>query len=168
MGGILRLCSELGEGTTFSFQLALPRAVEVTTQVQAPPVTSYESLRNLRIFLAEDNLVNQRIAVAVLENWGVEVTAVDNGLDALTQLQEHSFDAALLDIRMPGLSGVEVTTAIRRYSDASRAAIPIIALTANAFAADRAAYLAAGMDACITKPYEEADLGQLLLELTKA
>jgi PAS domain S-box-containing protein len=168
MGGILRLCSEPGEGTTFSFQLALPRATEATTQAQAPPVTSYESLRNLRVFLAEDNLVNQRIAVAVLENWGVEVTAVDNGLDALAQLQQHSFDAALLDIRMPGLSGVEVTTAIRRYSNTARATIPIIALTANAFAADRAAYLAAGMDACITKPYEEADLGQLLLELTKA
>jgi PAS domain S-box-containing protein len=166
MGGTLRVCSELGHGTTFSFRLALPRAVEAAAQVPAPPAATFEGLRNLRVLLAEDNLVNQRIAVAVLEHWGVQVTAVGNGLDALAQLQDHSFDASLLDIRMPGLSGMEVTTAIRRYTDARRATIPIIALTANAFAADRAAYLAAGMNACITKPYEEADLCQMLLQLT--
>ncbi|MBO2008975.1 PAS domain S-box protein [Hymenobacter negativus] len=166
MGGTLRMCSELGRGTTFSFQLALPRAVEATALPPAPLMPSYDGLQNLRVLLAEDNLVNQCIAVAVLENWGVQVTAVGNGLDALAQLQEHSFDAALLDIRMPGLSGVEVTTAIRHYTDTGRATIPIIALTANAFEGDRAAYLAAGMDACLTKPYEEADLCQALLNLT--
>jgi PAS domain S-box-containing protein len=167
MGGTLLLCSQPGHGTTFSFRLALPRAVEDAAQVPMPPAATYEGLRNMRVLLAEDNLVNQRIAVAVLEHWGVQVTAVGNGLDALAQLQKHRFDASLLDIRMPGLSGVEVTTAIRRYADVGRAAIPIIALTANAFEADRAAYLAAGMNACITKPYEEADLCQLLLELTE-
>jgi len=167
MGGTLRLCSELGHGTTFSFRLALPHAVEAAaTQAPAPPTASYEGLHNLRVLLAEDNLVNQRIALAVLEHWGVQVTAVSNGVDALAQLQEHSFDVALLDIRMPGLSGVEVTQAIRSYADARRAAIPIIALTANAFEADRATYLAAGMNACITKPYEEAALCELLLALT--
>ncbi|GAB3584969.1 PAS domain-containing hybrid sensor histidine kinase/response regulator [Hymenobacter daeguensis] len=166
MGGVLRLCSEVGQGTTFSFRLALPRALEAATHVPVPPAATYEGLRNLRVLLAEDNPVNQRIAIAVLEHWGVLVTAVGNGTDALVALQAQSFDAALLDIRMPGLSGVEVTQAIRRYAHAGRAAIPIIALTANAFEADRAIYLAAGMNACLTKPYEEAALCQLLLDLT--
>ncbi|MDB5268357.1 MAG: hypothetical protein JWP58_1397 [Hymenobacter sp.] len=168
MGGTLRLSSAPGAGTTFSFQLVLPRAPEPAVLLApAPPDTSYEALRGLRVLLAEDNLVNQRIAIVVLEYWGVQVHAVANGVEALAQLQAHPFDAALLDIRMPGLSGVEVTQAIRCHPDAARAHLPIIALTANAFAADRAAYLAAGMNACLTKPYEETALCQLLLDLTE-
>ncbi|UOQ96430.1 PAS domain-containing protein [Hymenobacter sp. 5317J-9] len=167
MGGSLQLYSEPGLGTTFSFQLVLPRATEgPALQTPAPAEASYEGLRGLRVLLAEDNPVNQRIAVAVLEHWGVQVQAVGNGLDALAQLLKYSFDVALLDIRMPGLSGVQVTQALRRHPDPARANVPIIALTANAFEADRAAYLAAGMNACLTKPYEEAALCQLLLELT--
>ena len=167
MGGTLRLSSEPGQGTTFSFQLALPRAGEESTVFSAAlPDASYGGLQGLRVLLAEDNLVNQWIAVVVLEHWGVQVHAVSNGLDALTMLREHPFDAAILDIRMPGLSGVEVTTAIRAHPDFERANTPIIALTANAFEADRIAYIAAGMNACLTKPYEEADLCALLLKLT--
>ena len=167
MGGVLRLCSEPGSGTTFSFRVALARAVEAAAaQAPAPAPPTYEGLRNLRVLLAEDNLVNQRIAVAVLEYWGVQVLAVDNGLDALAQLLQQRFDAVLLDIRMPGMSGVQVTEAIRRHPVTAQANVPIVALTANAFAADRAAYLAAGMNACLTKPYEEAALCELLLALT--
>jgi PAS domain S-box-containing protein len=166
MGGVLRLCSAPGEGSTFSFLLTLAHAAEVATPVPAPPPATYEGLRHLRVLLAEDNLVNQCIAVALLEHWGVQVTAVSNGLDALAQLQQQPFDAVLLDIRMPGLSGVQVTEAIRRHPVAAFANVPIVALTANAFAADRAAYLAVGMNACLTKPYEEAALCELLLELT--
>jgi PAS domain S-box-containing protein len=167
MGGTLHLLSQPAHGTIFSFRLTLPRAVaEPAAEVCAPPKTTYEGLRGLRVLLAEDNLVNQRIAVAVLEYWGVQVQAVANGLDALVQLRNNLFDVALLDIRMPGLSGVEVTEAIRQHPDAAHATLPIVALTANAFEADRAIYLAAGMNACLTKPYEEAALCQLLLDLT--
>ncbi|GAB3844340.1 hypothetical protein GCM10028822_01520 [Hymenobacter terrigena] len=169
MGGTLSLCSTPGAGTTFSFQLVLPRAPEPAPLLApAPPNASCEALRGLRVLLAEDNLVSQQIAVAVLEHWGVQVQAVANGPDALAALQAQPFDVALLDIRMPGLSGVEVTQAIRRHSDAARARIPIIALTANAFAGDRATYLAAGMNACLIKPYEENALCQLILDLTHA
>jgi PAS domain S-box-containing protein len=167
LGGTLSLHSTPGEGTTFSFELVLPRADEASAApVAAPAAVSYEGLRGLRVLLAEDNLVNQQIAIIVLENWGVKVTAESNGLDALAQLEAHPFDVALLDIRMPGLSGVEITTTIRHQPGALNANVPIIALTANAFEAERAAYLAVGMNACLTKPYEEADLCQLLLELT--
>jgi PAS domain S-box-containing protein len=172
MGGVLRLCSQPGEGTTFSFALTLPRAAEASpaSPPQAslqPTPASYEALRGLRVLLAEDNVVNQWIARVLLEHWGVQVEAVSNGTDALAQLTAHDFDAALLDIRMPGLSGVEVTTAIRRHPNAQRAAVPIIALTANAFDADRLHYLDVGMNGCVTKPFEEADLCRLLLQLTR-
>ena len=167
MGGTLRVCSEPGRGTTFSFQLTLPHVLAAAQAAQPglPPATSYEGLRGLRVLLAEDNLVNQQIAVAVLEYWGVQVHAVSNGTDALARLEAERFEVAILDIRMPGLSGVEVTQAIRRHPEAAHANIPVIALTANAFESDLVAYLAAGMTACLTKPYEEADLCELLLRL---
>ena len=131
---------------------------------EAPP--TFEGLRGLRVLLAEDNYLNQWIARVVLEHWGVAVVPVGNGSDALAQLTEHDFDAAILDIRMPGLSGVEITAALRALPDARRAGIPIIALTANAFETDSLAYIATGMNACLVKPYEEADLCALLLKLT--
>jgi PAS domain S-box-containing protein len=168
MGGTLLLCSAPGEGATFSFVLTLPRAPE---ELSAPPVATLENdfaeLSGLRVLLAEDNIVNQWIAIVLLEHWGVEVYAVANGTEALHQLQENQYDAALLDIHMPGLNGVEVTMSIRQHPDPVRATIPIIALTANAFAADQQNYLAAGIDGCVTKPFQEADLCQMLLALTR-
>ena len=168
MGGTLRLSSTPGHGTTFAFQLTLPRPAPAAAPGPPPAAPAYDELRGLRVLLAEDNPVNQFIAVVVLERWGAQVQAVGNGVDALASLSTQPFDAALLDIRMPGLSGVAVAAAVRRLPDAGRAAVPIIALTANAFDTDRDAYLAAGMDACLTKPYEEAALYQLLVQLCRA
>jgi signal transduction histidine kinase/ActR/RegA family two-component response regulator len=167
MGGMLRLCSQPGEGTIFSFTLALPVATEAPPTSPPPAIASYEGLRGIRVLLAEDNAVNQWIARSLLEHWGVQVEAVGTGTEALNLLSTQDFDAALLDIRMPGLSGVEVTTAIRQHANARRAQVPIIALTANAFDADRQHYLAVGMNGCVTKPFAEADLCQLLLQLTR-
>ncbi|WP_162549951.1 PAS domain-containing protein [Hymenobacter nivis] len=165
MGGVLRLTSTPGHGTTFAFQLTLPRPIPAAKQAPPAAPPAYDGLRGRRVLLAEDNPVNQFIAVVVLERWGMQVQAVANGTDALDYLRTQPFDAALLDIRMPGLNGVAVTLAIRQHPDPVRATVPIIALTANAFDTDRAGYLAAGMDACLTKPYEEAALYQLLVQL---
>ncbi|WP_375434889.1 PAS domain-containing protein [uncultured Hymenobacter sp.] len=168
MGGTLQVCSSLNQGSIFSFTLTLPLAEEAALETPADPTPeSYEGLRGLRVLLAEDNAVNQWIATVVLEHWGVQLETVSNGIDALTALTTKSYDAALLDIRMPGLSGVEVTMALRQHSDPARARLPLIALTANAFEADRISYLAAGMDACVNKPFEEAELCQILLKLTR-
>nr|WP_277235240.1 PAS domain-containing hybrid sensor histidine kinase/response regulator [Hymenobacter sp. YC55] len=169
MGGALYVCSQPNEGTTFSFTLTLPRVEETKQESQTAqlPPSSFEELRGLRVLLAEDNVVNQWIATVVLQHWGVQIETVDNGIDALTALTTKSYDAALLDIKMPGLCGVEVTKALRRHPDPQRAHLPLIALTANAFEADRNSYLAAGMDACVNKPFEEADLCQILLKLTR-
>ena len=167
MGGQLGLRSAPGQGSTFAFELNLPRTAALAHPPPAsPPPDSFEGLRGLRVLLAEDNLINQWIARVILEHWGVEVLAVGNGLEALAHLRQRTFDAAMLDIRMPGLSGMEITTALRADPDPARAQLPVVAVTANAFENDRAAYLAAGMNACLIKPYEAADLCQLLLQLT--
>jgi len=169
MGGTLTLCSTPEQGSTFSFTLTLPWAEAAAAVTDEQPVdapVNYEALQNLRVLLAEDNLVNQWIATVMLEHWGVRVQAVSTGTEALAELQTHRYDAAILDIQMPGLSGVEVATAIRQHPAPEHADIPLIALTANAFEADLAKYLAAGMNACLTKPFEEAALCQLLLRLT--
>ena len=167
MGGQLGLQSAPSQGSTFTFELDLPRTA---APASPPPANhqpdSFEGLRGLRVLLAEDNLINQWIGRVVLEHWGVEVLAVGNGLEALTHLRQQAFDAAILDIRMPGLSGMEVTSALRADPDPARAQLPIIAVTANAFENDRVAYIAAGMNACLIKPYEAADLCQLLLDVT--
>lgn len=168
MGGMLQVCSVPQFGTTFSFVLTLPRANEPDQDVLGTqPIENYEGLRGLRVLLAEDNAINQWIATVVLEHWGVVVEAVDNGVDALVAVTTRDFDAVLLDIKMPGLTGVEVTEALRQHPDPQLAQLPIIALTANAFEADRASYMAAGMDACVNKPFEEAELCWQLLRLTK-
>ncbi|UOG74361.1 PAS domain-containing protein [Hymenobacter tibetensis] len=168
MGGMLQVCSVPQLGTTFSFVLTLPRAHEPDQDALGTlPIDNYEALQGLRVLLAEDNAVNQWIATVVLEHWGVVVEAVDNGVDALVALTTRDFDAALLDIKMPGLTGVEVTEALRQHPDSHVARLPVIALTANAFEADRASYMAAGMDACVNKPFEEAELCRQLLRLTK-
>ncbi|OGX90996.1 PAS domain-containing protein [Hymenobacter coccineus] len=168
MGGTLRISSAPGAGATFAFTLALPRAEAAAPPVPAPVAAAdYAGLRGLRVLVAEDNPVNQWIVVTVLTQRGVAVEAVANGDEALALLETQAFDAALLDIRMPGLSGVEVARALRRHPDPQRARLPLVALTANAFTADRAAYLAAGMDACVPKPFTEADLCQQLLRLTR-
>ncbi|UOR07445.1 ATP-binding protein [Hymenobacter aerilatus] len=168
MGGTLILSSLPNQGTTFSFVLTLPLAEDAAATGQAaeqPATVGYPELHSVRVLLAEDNMVNQWLATVMLEHWGVLVYAVGNGLDALSQLQENDYDAAILDIQMPGLSGVEVTEAIRQCANKRRATVPVIALTANAFEADRVSYLAAGMDACLTKPFEEDDLCRLLVQL---
>ncbi|TGD77581.1 PAS domain-containing hybrid sensor histidine kinase/response regulator [Hymenobacter wooponensis] len=168
MGSVLRLSSTPGEGSTFFFGLTLPRSEPTAAPLPAePPRASYEELRGLHILLAEDNLVNQWITRVILEQRGVVVDVVAHGVAALEALEAQPYDAAVLDIQMPGLSGLEVTRAFRQRRSLPHVNLPIIALTANAFEADQATYLAAGMNGCVTKPFAEEELCQLLLRLTR-
>jgi CheY-like chemotaxis protein len=113
----------------------------------------------------EDNEINRDVARMLLEEWGVEVDEAENGRQGIDMYQQQLYDAVLMDIQMPGMSGLEATSLIRQLPDARQANVPIIALTANAFRADNVQYLAAGMNACLTKPFEEADLYQELEKL---
>ncbi len=116
------------------------------------------SSASLRILLAEDNLVNQKVARRMLEKEGHMVTVVGDGQLALDALERQTFDLVLMDIQMPGMDGMQATAAIRNKERESGGRIPVIALTAHAMSGDRERFLAAGMDGYVTKPIRIADL----------
>ncbi|QNP53487.1 response regulator [Hymenobacter qilianensis] len=122
----------------------------------------------MRVLLVEDNDVNRQVAQLILANYGVTVDAAPNGATALRLFGEQRYDLILMDIQMPGMSGLEVTAQIRRHPDAVRARTPIIALTANAFHEANEKYLAVGIDDCLTKPFEEAELLEKMSVLRQA
>ncbi|WP_139924701.1 ATP-binding protein [Hymenobacter sp. DG01] len=157
LGGVLTVESEVGKGSTFRFVLTLPRTPAVAPE---PTPSAFDTglLRGRRVLLVEDNEVNRDVARMLLEEWGVEVDEAENGQVGLEMVRHRLYDAVLMDIQMPGMSGLEATAVIRQLPDPVRANVPILALTANAFRSDNARYLAAGMNACLTKPFEEADL----------
>jgi CheY-like chemotaxis protein len=123
--------------------------------------------RRLRILLAEDNPVNQKLAVSLLEKQGHTVAVASNGREALQRLQieEKSaipFDLVLMDVQMPGMDGFEATAAIRRQEQATGKHVPIIAMTACALKGDRERCLEAGMDAYISKPIDAGELVRVM------
>jgi two-component system sensor histidine kinase/response regulator len=131
------------------------------------PVPS-STQRALKILLAEDNLVNQRLVVLLLEKYGHSVVVASDGRGALDAVCRDSFDLVLMDIQMPEISGFEATAQIRQWESATGGHLPIIALTAYAMKGDRERCLAAGMDGYLSKPIQASDLFQLLQELCPA
>ena len=114
----------------------------------------------LRILLAEDSLVNQRLAVGLLEKHGHTVVVAGHGREAVATLQSQSFDVVLMDVQMPEMDGFEATAAIRRQERQTGCHIPIVAMTAHAMKGDRERCLAAGMDSYVSKPIRAARLFQ--------
>ena len=107
---------------------------------------------SLRILLAEDGLVNQKLAVALLKKRGHEVTVAKNGREASDMARADRFDVILMDVEMPEMDGFQATAAIREYEKDMGQGTPIIAMTAHAMKGDRERCLAAGMDAYVAKP----------------
>jgi PAS domain S-box-containing protein len=164
MGGKLTLESAVGQGSRFSFVLTLPRTAATAT-VTPPPALDAGTLQGRRVLLVEDNEINRHVARLLLEEWGMLVDEAENGPEGLALYRQQAYDVVLMDIQMPGMSGLEATAIIRQLPDAAKAQVPILALTANAFRADNERYLAAGMDACLTKPFEEGALYRQLERL---
>jgi PAS domain S-box-containing protein len=135
-----------------SIMAALRVATVDETTPQVPSRERPESVGSLRILLAEDGLVNQKVAVNLLQQRGHKVTVTDNGREALDALVRESFDVVLMDVQMPEMDGFEATARIRRQEEASGAHVPIIAMTAHAMKGDRERCLEAGMDGYIPKP----------------
>ena len=158
MGGEIGLHSTPGEGSTFRF--SVPCAAGTEDDLAAEPMARdpgraglEAGTRRYRILVAEDNVVNQEVAVAILEGFGHRVDAVDDGARAVDAVRRRPYDAILMDIRMPGMDGLTATSRIRALAGpASR--IPIIALTADAMESNLDKYLSAGFDACASKPFD--------------
>jgi two-component system, sensor histidine kinase and response regulator len=107
-----------------------------------------------RVLVVEDNPVNQKVALKILEKLGHRVTLTDSGAAAIAELEQNRYDVVLMDCQMPEMDGFEATASIRALEQSVRGSrrIPIIALTAGAFGSDREKCLAAGMDGYLTKP----------------
>jgi CheY-like chemotaxis protein len=134
----------------------------IATAEELAPQTAAEErgspVAPLRILLAEDGLVNQKVAVSLLEQRGHEVMVANDGQEALAALERRSFDVVLMDVQMPTMDGLEATALIRRKEQESGLHTPIIAMTAYAMKGDRERCLAAGMDGYIAKPIRAKDL----------
>ena len=165
MGGTIEVTSELGTGSTFYVQipLAIDTCPKIQTQTSARALTV--SLAGMSVLLAEDNQLSAEITQTLLETEGIVVTHVENGSDAVDLYLSRpagSFDAILMDIMMPGMDGYEAARTIRLSGKADAADIPIIALTANAFAEDAQAARDAGMNAHLPKPLDFNKLKDML------
>ncbi len=168
-GGPIQVQSGAGAGSEFAFELPLPevpaqaRAQAATTGADAAPVAP-----GLRILVAEDNPVNQKVAVGILKRNGYGVLAAASGVEALAMLETEPLDCILMDVQMPHMDGLEATRRIRAREQAQGLPrIPIVALTANVFEADRQACLEAGMDDFIAKPLRKDDLLATIARLTQ-
>jgi two-component system sensor histidine kinase/response regulator len=145
-----------------SSALAMPGATApIVVPKASAEVIAIDIKRRFRILVAEDNVVNQKVALRLLEARGYEVTLVGTGREAVAAWEAAPFDLVVMDVQMPEMDGLEATLEIRRR-EAGGARVPIIALTAGAFSEDRDRCLAAGMDDYIAKPIETKQLYKLL------
>ena len=152
MGGRIKVESEAGEGATFVVTLPLTPAQPVQAGEDAPDA---QPERALRVLVAEDHPVNQQVIRGLLGQVGIEVEIVDDGVQAVEATQTRDWDLILMDVQMPNMDGPTATRTIRqREADQGLVRTPIIALTANAMVEQVESYLAAGMDAVVSKPVD--------------
>jgi two-component system sensor histidine kinase/response regulator len=165
MGGEVGATSQPGQGSEFWFSAQFGRGSARAPAPGPRPDDVEGTLRRIgagrRLLLVEDNPVNQEVAREMLQLAGLEVEVADDGAQAVERVRALPFDLVLMDVHMPVMDGLEATRRIRTLDD--RAHLPILAMTANAFAEDRAACLAAGMDDHVSKPVNPAELYATLL-----
>lgn len=170
MGGDMGVESKPGEGSRFWFTVQLEYAGQVKPEVDTAAESDSEALHRARVLLAEDDPVNQAVALKMLGLLGCETQQVENGREVIQALKTSTYDLVLMDCHMPEMDGFAATAAIRRdeaefarEGGAMPQRIPIIAFTANAMQGERVRCLAAGMDDYLTKPFRMEALKAMLL-----
>ncbi len=174
MGGTIAVSSEVDRGSLFVVELDLRIAEDGTADLHKSGSTAVPtegcSLEGMRFLAAEDNEINAEILTELLDLEGASCEVAGNGqlaLERFSQAETGAFDAILMDVQMPVMNGYDATRAIRALPRSDAAAIPIIAMTANAFAEDEKAALDAGMDAHVPKPLDIELLKRVIQQLVK-
>ena len=172
LGGTINVESELGKGSTFTVTLKHRIADEsyyVKKYIEESE-TGSEILEGRNILLAEDNDLNAEIAEAILENAGLKIEHVEDGIQCVNRIEKmpaDTYDMILMDIQMPQMDGYKATQAIRNLPDKDKASIPIVAMTANAFEEDKRDAIAAGMNGHIAKPIQVDKMLSILSEVIR-
>jgi PAS domain S-box-containing protein len=172
MNGKIWVDSEVGMGSTFHFTADFERDKDRGSSCRSKPPLARgfadRSLpRTLRILLAEDNVINQKLATHLLTRWGNSVVVAGTGVQALAAWEKEPFDLILMDIQMPQMDGLEATHCIRQKEKSTGSHVPILALTAHAMTGDREQCFLAGMDGYITKPIQPEELFSELEKITR-
>ena len=172
MHGTISVKSTQGKGTSFTVELTLQLACEGATAAAQEAKTQHvdpsHRLRHSRILLVDDNDLNREIAITLLEDEGFTVECAVNGCEAVEKIMDAPsghYQLVLMDVQMPVMNGYEATKAIRRLNDPTRAQVPILAMTADAFEEDRQKALRSGMNGHLTKPVEIDKLFEALDEV---
>ncbi len=167
MGGVIEATSEPGKGSVFRARLPLERIAAARTliaQAPTPVASSPGSGRNMRLLVAEDNAINQRVVRALLEQIGVDPTIVEDGRKAVAAWESGDWDLIFLDIQMPEMDGHEATAAIRqREREMGRTRTPIIALTAEVMSHQTNAYKSTEFDDLLAKPIQSSELREMIV-----
>ena len=166
MGGRIWARSNAGQGTEFHFTLRCETTdTPVEPAASKPGAGQLRSVTGLRVLLAEDNVINQRVAQRLLEKAGHSVVVAENGKRALERLAEEKFDVVLMDVQMPEMDGFEAVGRIRKAEKGTARHQLVVAMTAHAMRGDRERCLEAGMDGYVAKPFDPAALHELLATL---
>jgi signal transduction histidine kinase/CheY-like chemotaxis protein len=165
MGGRIWLESQPGRGSTFHFTAGFAPSSGIPL-AEPLPEPAAKGCGPLRVLVAEDNLINQKLLGHMLKIGGHSFEIAENGQQAVSRSRERRFDVILMDVQMPGMDGLEATRRIRASEGASGPRLPIIGVTAGATAAELASCLASGMDSCITKPLAIREVEEVLARVS--
>ena len=165
MGGDIHVRSKQGEGSCFTFQMPVALIHEPVSAGPGRPPPGLGPARSLQVLVAEDHPVNRQYIAALLENQGHVAFFTTNGEEAVQAARERRFDLVLMDIHMPTLDGIDATRAMRALPDPAHSTVPIVGLTADAFAETRDRCIVAGMNDFLTKPLSPPTLASCLRRL---
>jgi hypothetical protein len=161
-----------GPGSVFHFTIAVAEGAPVPmvdddrTNRRVPVEMRRAPGMKLRVLLAEDNPINQKLAVRILEKQGHGVTVANDGVEAVAAARDGEFDVILMDVQMPNMGGLEAAAAIRTLERGTGRHVPIVALTAHAMKGDRERCLKAGMDGYVSKPIQADHLLEVMAQVT--